>query len=293
MKRLGTRALGVAASIAVASSAAAQTNARPVGARQTHYQIGVMERVLENAVEHGATLIRDRFQAVAPDALAQMLILDNPRARGFRLDGYGVFFDVEVPSLNGGLTWSLRTLDQNDLGLQSALNVLKARLDPTDVDLQQALKRVELQVGPLAPAGAPAAAVPTTSRVPRLPNPLRATGSAASAADPQVGAASVPPAAPAPQPDDKILENPNEAYREEVVQALADAMLDHSGALGLGADEWLTIAARGIQDQPHLGPPDNDAQTVMIRLRGSDLTEFRANQISRDEVIKRMDRRVF
>ncbi len=157
MKRLGSQALGVvaASSIAMASSAAAQTTARPVEARQVHYQIAVMERVLEGAVEHGATLIRDRLQAIAPDAPAQMLILDNPRVRGFRLDGYGVFFDVEVPSLNGTLTWSLRTLDQNDLGLQSALNVLKARLDPADVDLQQALKRVELQVGPLAPAVAP------------------------------------------------------------------------------------------------------------------------------------------
>jgi len=298
MKKLVAYALGIAASAAVPSSAAAQTNARLVEARKTHYQIGVMERVLENAVEHGATLIRDRFQAIAPDAPAQMLILDNPRVRGFRLDGYGVFFDVEVPSFFGSLTWSLRTLDQNDLGLQSALNVLKTRLDPADVDLQQALKRLELQVGPLAPAGPLASPVPTTSRVPRLPNPLRATGSAAGAADSQVGAASVAPAAspataPAPQPEDKILENPNEAYREEVVQALADAMLDHSGALGIGPDEWLTVAARGIQDQPRLGPPDNDSQTVMIRLRGSDLSAFRANQISRDEVIKRMDRQVF
>ena len=101
------------------------------------------------------------------------------------------------------------------------------------------------------------------------------------------------PASPAPPTDDKLLENPNEVYRQEVVQALADAMLDHSSALGIGDDEWLTIAARGIQDQPRLGPPDNDGQTVMIRLRGADLAAFRANQISRDEVIKRMDRQVF
>jgi hypothetical protein len=292
MKRLGSQALGVvaASSIAMASSAAAQTTARPVNVRQVHYQIAMMERVLEGAVEHGASLIRDRLQAIAPDAPAQMLILDNPRVRGFRLDSYGVFFDVEVPSLNGTLTWSLRTLDQNDLGLQSALNVLKARLDPTDVDLQQALKRVELQVGPLAPAVAPILGAP---RVPRLPNPRRASGSAASAADPQVGATALTQATAAAQQDDRILENPNEAYREEVVQALVDAMLDHSGALGIDDDEWLTIAARGIQDQPRLGPPDNDAQTVMMRLRGVDLAAFRANRISRDEVIKRMDRRVF
>jgi len=308
MKRLGTRALGIAASIALASSAAAQTNARPVNGRQSHYEIGVIERVLENAVEHGAAQFRDRLSAVAPDASTQMLILDNPRVRGFRLEKYGVFFDVEVPSLNGTLTWSLRTLDQNDLGLQSALNVLKTRLDPSDTDLQQALKRLELQVGGLS-ALPSSLQVPATQRAPRLPNPRRATGSAAGTADQpansdassgassgdrQVGATALAqPASPAPQSDDKLLENPNEAYRQEVVQALADAMLDHSSALGIGDDEWLTIAARGIQDQPRLGPPDNDGQTVMIRLRGADLAAFRANQISRDEVIKRMDRQVF
>jgi hypothetical protein len=303
MKRLGTRTLGIAASIALASSAAAQTNARPVNGRQSHYEIGVIERVLENAVEHGAAQFRDRLSAVAPDASTQMLILDNPRVRGFRLEKYGVFFDVEVPSLNGTLTWSLRTLDQNDLGLQSALNVLKTRLDPSDVDLQQALKRVELQFGALSPV--PTVQVPAAARVPLLPNPRRATGSAASTGDQaassgvssgdhQVGATALAqPASPASQPDDKLLENPNEAYRQEVVQALADAMLDHSSALGIGDDEWLTIAARGIQDQPRLGPPDNDGQTVMIRLRGADLSAFRANQITRDEVIKRMDRQVF
>jgi hypothetical protein len=301
MKKLVLYLFGISALMAMAAPVAAQSSPRPLTARDVHYQIGMMERVLEGAVEHGATIVRDRLQAVAPDAPAQMLILGSPRVRGFRLDGYGVFFDVEVPSLNGTLTWSLRTLDENDLGLQSALNTIKAWLDPSDVDLQQALKRVELQVGPPASAARPTTGtttMPASSRAPRLPSPRRPAGSAANASDPQVGAASVSPStspaqAAAPQPDDRILENPNETYREEVVQALADAMLDHGAPLGIGPDEWLTIAARGIQDQPHLGPPDNDAQTVMIRLRGADLAAFRSNQISRDEVIKRMDRRVF
>jgi hypothetical protein len=248
---------------------------RSADVRQTHYQIGVMERVLEGAVEHGAALIRDRLQAIAPDAPAQMLILDNPRVRGFRLDTYGVFFDVEVPSLNGTLTWSLRTLDQNDLGLQSALNVLKSHVNADgDVGLQQALKRIELQVGPatLASQTAPAA-----------PGVRNTSVAAAGVADPPAGA----------PPIDPILENPNAAYRTEVVQALVDAMLDYSGPLGVGPEEWLTIAARGIEERPRLAPADADPQTVIIRVRGTDLTVFRAGQISREEVVKRIDRRVF
>jgi hypothetical protein len=263
------------------ASAQDASPARAVDQRQSHYQIGTMERVLEGAVEHGVALTRDRLQAIA-DRLqtigpAQMLILDNPRVRGFRLDSYGIFFDVEVPSLNGTLTWSLRTLDQNDLGLQNALNVLKTHVNADgDVDLQQALKRVELQVGPATLAN---------QTTPVVPGSRSATGAAAGGAEQQAGV-------PA-QPIDPILTNPNAAYRGEVVQALVDAMLDYSGPLAIGAEEWLTIAARGIEERPRLTPADNDPETVVIRARGADLKAFHAGQISREEVVKRIDRRVF
>ena len=248
MKTLVVLAFGVA----LAPAAFAQTAPRPVDARQTHYQIGVMERVLEGAVEHGAANLRERLQAVFPDAPAQLLILDNPRVRGFRLDAYGVFFDVEVPSLNGTLTWTLRTLDP---GLSAA-----------------------------PPGSAP---IPASNAVPILPNSRRAAGGRPERG---VTAASV---APAPAADDRILENPNEEYRTEVVQALKDAMLDYSGPLAVGPEEWMTIAARGIQDRPRVSPPDSDVQTVLIRIRGADLAAFHAGQLSRDEVLKRIDRRVF
>jgi hypothetical protein len=280
MKRQSTLISAAAIALCVGAAPAGAQNVpqlKSADVRQTHYQIGVMERVLEGAVEHGAALIRDRFQALAPDAPAQMLILDNPRVRGFRLDTYGVFFDVEVPSLNGTLTWSLRTLDQNNLGLQSALNVLKSHVNADgNVDLQQALKRIELQVGPatLASVSAP------------MPGARNATGAAASVAEPQERGQAQPPV-------DPILENPNAAYRAEVVQALVDAMLDYSGPLDIGPDQWLTIAARGIEERPRLAPADADPQTVIIRLRGTDLAAFRAVQISREEVVKRIDRRVF
>src|SRR5438477_5715331 len=106
--------------VAGAGMASAQTAADARAAaeqRQSRYQIGVMERVLEGAVEHGASEMRSRWQAVMQ---TEMLILDNARVRGFRLDGYGAFFDVIVPSVEGTLAWSLRVLEQNDLGLSSA-----------------------------------------------------------------------------------------------------------------------------------------------------------------------------
>src|SRR5215510_5971399 len=137
--------------------------APPVGAQTTRnradaesrYQIGQLERVLEGAVEHGAAVTRDRLKAVLPpaDTVDTLMSGENARARGFRLEGYGVFFDVLVPPFytETTLTWSLRTLDQNDLGLDSALRELRSYVQRSgDASLQQALKRVELQMGPSA-----------------------------------------------------------------------------------------------------------------------------------------------
>ena len=248
-----------------------------VDQRQSRYQISMMERVLEGAVEHGASIIRDRFQAVVP---ANMLLAEHARVRGFRLNGYGVFFDVQVPSMLGTLPWSIRTLDQNDLGLQSALKSLKSYVDAAgDQNLQQALQRVELQVGPIA----------TTDQTPTPVGARNATGSPAVAA---ASAAAAPAAAPAAH--DPILDNPDEAYRTEIKQSLMDAMLDYSGPLSIPDDEWLTLAARGGDEDAPLAPADTvEKQTVIIRIHGGDLAAFRAGRIPRDEALKRMEVRVF
>ena len=229
--------------------------------KQSRYQVGVMERVLEGAVEHGVTMTRERLQAVVPSEM--QFISENAHVRGFRLDGYGVFFDVIVPSFEGTVPWIVRTLDRNDLGLERALTTLKAHVAADgDASLQQALKRVELQVSPMAVA--------------------------------RVAAGGLASAAPVPDPStDSILADPNGAFRAEVRQAMVDAMLDHSGSLGLAANEWLIVAARRSDDRPHLAPADSDAGTVMLRLRGSDLAAFLARQISRAEAIERIEVRVF
>src|SRR5207244_11194756 len=121
----------------------AQTQVAARADAESRYRIGQMERVLEGAVEHGVTVTRDRLQALA-QVPADLLVGDNAHARGFRLEGYGVFFDVTVPSFLATLTWSLKTLDQNDLGLESALNALRTAVNKSgDVNLKQAYKRVE------------------------------------------------------------------------------------------------------------------------------------------------------
>ena len=72
-----------------------------------------------------------------------------------------------------------------------------------------------------------------------------------------------------------------------------EAMLDHSAPLAIGPEEWLTIAARRNEDRARLAPADSDAQTIIIRANGADLTAFRAGRISREDAIKRIEVRVF
>ena len=237
--------------------------------REGRYQLGQMERLLEGAVEHGATVIRDRLQSVMP---ADMLLTQNARARGFRLDGYGVFFDVEVPDLGGTLTWSYMTLDQNALGLDAAIQTLRSYVQASgnDVNLQQALKRVELQVSPMSTLA---------------PNPGGASAVLAGGVAAASGAAQRPVG-------DPVLANPDEAYRTEIRDALIDAMLEHSRGLALGPNEMLTVAARRADDRPRLGI-DTDARTVVLSLRGSDLAAFLAGQLTPQDARSRIDVRVF
>ena len=281
---IASLAFGVAVAPAGAQGPAqqAQEQARANARRQnqlarqqaeSRYQILVMERVLEDAVEHGAGLWRDRLQVVLP---AQTLLLDNARVIGYRLEGYGVFFNVEVPSLETTMTWAVRTLDQNDLGLESALKAVKAHIDASgDPNLDQAWRRVELQVAPLGtPGGGPGDPNTVSARA--------VSGSAAFAPD------TVAPA----DPTDPILSNPEEVFRAEVMQSLIDSMLDHSSALGLAANEWLTVGARRNEVRPRIGPLDSKAPTFVIRVRGSELAAFRSGQLSREEAIMRVEVRV-
>jgi hypothetical protein len=240
--------------------------------REQRYQIGVMERVLESAVEHGASIIRDRLDPVLQ---SQTILLENARVRGFRLDGYGVFFDAEVPSLETTLYSVFRTLDQNGLGLQSAVKALKSYIDASgNVELEQAMRRIEVQIPPTDQ-------VSTTADVSR-----RAVS----------GSAAVPPASRGASDDsnDPILNDPLAAFHAEVMRALSDAMLDHSGPLAIGPDEWLTVAARGNEVRPRIGPIDSNTQIIIVSVRGSDLAAFRAGQLTREDAIKRvLEVRVF
>jgi hypothetical protein len=142
-----------------------------------------------------------------------------------------------------------------------------------NVNAEQALRRVELQVTPI---GLPRMAAASGGR--------NSAGSTASVAnDPEAHGTS----------QDPILNEPSEAYRTEVITALKEAMLNHSSSLGIQATEWLTIAARGNDDRPRLAPADSSPRTRILRLKGSDLLAFLAQNITKDEALQRIEIRVY
>ena len=83
---------------------------------------------------------------------------------------------------------------------------------------------------------------------------------------------------------------PDEAYTKAVREALIDAMIENSGPIPVGADEWLTVAARDNVPRDPLIPGDiAGLNTLTFRLKGSDLADFRAGRLSLEGARARVD----
>jgi hypothetical protein len=69
-------------------------------------------------------------------------------------------------------------------------------------------------------------------------------------------------------------------------------MLNYSGPMNLAPDEWLTIAARDSEGPLMPGAVD-DASTIVLRVKGSDIAEFLAKKITPEEARKRVEVKEF
>ena len=232
-----------------------------------------MESVLEQAVQYGAEMLSDRLRTAGmPD---MVLLAGSARARGFRLDGYGVFFDLEVPAVRRSVAWSLRMIGP-DPRLAQALRALRNQVQTVAdarvrANLDVVVTQLESEVGPMA--GSVAA-----------PQPAAASRNGAiSAANGSGGRVAEPPAMSA-------VDDPAQVYTSEVRKAIIDAMFDHSGPMNVAPGEWLTIAARADIDRRFLsGDPSDMPSGMVIRVRGSDLAAFREGRLSRDEAVRRVE----
>ena len=265
---------------AVAGSAMAQV--RPAQTASTaqleaRRQISVLEGVLEGAVTYGAQMLTQHVQTSnVPD---MVMLTGMARARGFRLDGYGVVVDVEFPSIRRSVIWSMRAL-QPDRDLLQAMREIRKSMTggPRDAGARQAIDR---EIGELE------AQIKADERQEAQikANDQRSSAvTAASVMPGAVGATVMPQAVGDPKTDVKVL------YFNEIASALMDAILEHGAPVGVAGDEWLTVAARESVDRGFSpNDPNGTAMTFVLRIKGSDLQALLERRLSKDEARKRVE----
>ncbi|MDP3719167.1 MAG: hypothetical protein Q8T13_15495 [Acidobacteriota bacterium] len=277
------RAWVVLSALVVAVPAAAQeaTTTKPVNMSDMRHHIYVMEGALARAVDYGAKNLNREILAVMPGVF---ILAGEAQARGVYLDGYGVYFDVQVPMMRQSMMWSLRTMiDQDNAAAERAINDMR-KVGPSITDpaaravFERSLKQLESQAAP-------------PSAYARSGNQATSPAVAANVVLPDgpggIGAGAAAGGAP---PAKAWAQDPNRAYTEAVTKALVDAIIDYSTPMTLGPDQWLTVAARDNEGRDTLAPQDplEEVVTMIYRIRGADLMDYRAGRISRDEARKRV-----
>ena len=201
-----------------------------------HEQINLFEGTLERAVTNAAVHVAKDVQAHTSNA---NFFSGDARAKGFILDGYGVFVYVEIPALD--LTMSIM-IDQLDKQQQQ-----RAELGPVSNNPD----------GKVEPKVEPKVSMPATAR-----EALQA------------------------------VMDTGQKYRNEVKLALTDAMLDFTKNLELKPDEWLSVAARGSDGA--LSPGQiYQLTTVVLRVKGSDLADYLAGRLTKEEARQKVEVRQF
>jgi hypothetical protein len=212
----------------VPAMASAQTAVRPSSEDQRRYEgMGILEGTLTGAVKSAAQRIAKELQSNTPNA---MLFTGEARAKGFSLDGYGVFFYVEIPAVDVNVTVMVESIERD--AQQRRIDGVNNKVDTS----------------------------PTSAAKQTLQN--------------------------------LVTDDPAQRWRDAVKLALVDAMLEHSKSLQMKPDEWLSVAARGSEG----GLLPNEIYqlpTSVLRVKGSDLADYLAGRLTKDEARQRVEVRLF
>lgn len=264
----------VVAILLAAPAGAAAQGPSPGQVEERRNAIRLMEAVLSRAVLTGAERLATQLASGNP---TMSFFTGQARARGFILDGYGVFFHVEIPEMQSSLVFSVTTLER-DQAVATALDSLRQATEavpqgPARAQAEQAYQRLQLLVGPMPhPAGPTSAAAP--------PGLIR-SADASAATDPADD--SIPAL---------IMRDPTAAYRDAIKSALVDAMLEHSRGMNLQPDEWFSVAAH--RGESPLAPNEIvTTSTLVLRIKGRDLALYDADRSRKEEIRARVEVREF
>jgi hypothetical protein len=177
-------------------------------------------------------------------------------------------------------------LQQDDTATRQDLAALRGLVqretDPrTRQSLDAALARLEAQASPLGGGGG-AFPLPVGATLPS-PSGASATPSAGAPTPAQPTGLAAALSSGRPETDSARVLDAGRLYTDSVQRALIDAMLDFSGPMNLGPAEWLTVAARDNAERDALAPQDpyESSVTVLLRISGADLREYRSGRIDK------------
>ena len=227
---------------------------RPAAERQ----VRLIEQGLERAVRRGVDALEQRLPAPLPGLV---VFAGTIRARGFVVDGYGLFFDVEFPVVRRSILWSINAMRQHDGAMAQSLANLRRRV----LEMPPGLARSTLEE-----------MVHELERATRTP--AFARGSETAADDP--GGARGESPAPAAADLEAF-------YRGALQGELADALVAYGGALPPGAladAEWLTVAARDGRNRPA-----GARRTLQLRILGAHLRALRDGRLSVEDTHSRVE----
>jgi hypothetical protein len=258
--------------------------------------IRTMEVLLTQALSKGAQDLARLIRLSEPNSA---FVTGTGRARGFELEGYGLFFHVDVPNMKYSVVWSAQMVQLSQDRDKWMQVLARTRGDEPLHQLAEGQLRQTERLMAAAQGGA--VLIPSSPPVPNPTDNTRIAGSdrtirAADIAEgtrvvestPVVSAPAMvlPTVAPPPQ-----VRDPNELYSESVKNALIDAMLRQSAFLKIAEQEWLIVAA---SDSSNARPGQLDeASSIVIRIKGSDLAAFQAGKMSPEEVRKKVEVREF
>lgn len=243
-----------------------------------------MEVLLTQALQTGAQHLARELKLSQPNSA---FVTGTGRARGFILDGHGVFFAVDVPEMRQSFVWSQQIIELE----AQRQNLLRFLANTSPDDPRRRLAELDLRRIARMMNDGPAEIVitnPATNTQVARPGQVTATdvtpvSDSAMAAGARAALAP-PPQAPPPR-------DPNELYTDSVKAALIDVMLKFSGPLRIRDQEWLTVAASDSE-----GPQTGSVQEmsrILISVRGSDLAAYQSGKLSLEEVLKKVEVREF
>jgi len=252
-----------------AATAAAQPPARPVvqgpsgraltEKDRSRLQIAAMEGVLSNAVTQ---LHIGALESVMPGVFS---FEGGSRARGFKLEGYGFFFDVDLPPLPRTVAWSVQMLGA-PVELEAEIAQLQRQVAAVNdarlrQQFEQTIRNIQGKVTPANVSTGPDGRVVMAQRQGR-----------------QAGM-------------ETKIEDPFKSYVGNLSNSLAEVLVTYGGTIELAPDDWLTVAAREMQ--PRLMPGGPVEMAVTLRIKGADLAALKAGRITHDEARKRVEIKEF